>query len=331
MEIIKKIFITLLLVVFSFFICSAIYIRFQGKTLLKQALKQTFPSVTIQDISYHFPFSFQIQNLRVKDVFQSERVDVQFDLGSILSREINIASLHLYKPVLNIIKEKYLVKGDRGRGNKGDAFFKKGSFAAPEALQNNQQEESFFSLAVDHLTASQAEIHYQEHLEDDKFSFGLTNVQLNVRNLSFPLKPESTEFQVVGQLSKPGNPLNGSQVKADGWVNIVKRDMKVSFEVVEETGFVALKAEAVSENNDMFVQGDATFKNFFSELQDQNGEKEDALILDVVSGILSSLGVEIGTKFSFRTKMDDFQIRNISLAGNISAQVDEIGPNLLFP
>jgi len=182
-------------------------------------------------------------------------------------------------------------------------------------VSNNQQTE----VSIKQLILKQGRFQYTNSFINKDFSFALEDVYLKAEHLSFPLRAGRTDFNISGRLIKRGNPLSGSSVEGSGWVDVVQRNMEAKIEIIEADGSVGMTAEAVSKNNNMDVKGEVKFQNIF-----MKNSKQDSLdsssVNNLIFNALSSAGVKIGAKFSFKTKMDDFRPEQVSFSGNVVTQ-----------
>lgn len=150
---------------------------------------------------------------------------------------------------------------------------------------------------------------------ENPLRFHVEDIRLEAGDILIPLSPVHTNFKFWGRLAQEKNPLSGSRVESSGWVDWVKKDMEGTLQVVDPSGHAGLTAQAVAENNDMTVTGDLKMTSLPSVAQ----SKDAAVVNELISGVLSAAGVEIGAKFSFKTKMDDLQISNIAFSGKVIA------------
>ena len=145
--------------------------------------------------------------------------------------------------------------------------------------------------------------------------FRVENIRLEAGDILIPLASAHTNFKFRGRLAQEKNPLSGSRVESSGWVDWVRKDMEGTLQVVDPSGHAGLTAQAVSQNNDMTVTGDLKMTSLPSVAQSTDA----AAVNELISGVLSAAGVEIGAKFSFKTRMDDLQISNIAFSGKVIA------------
>ena len=174
-------------------------------------------------------------------------------------------------------------------------------------------------IDIQQWTVKNGRFQYAQEFNGSDFSFQLEEIYLEAGNLVLPLEPMKTPFHFWGRLVKEGNPLSGSKVDGSGWADFVTKDMEGRLQIVGVDGRAALTAGVSAQNNDMTVQGDLKVSGL------PLGAGKDfvagtSAVGNLISGVLSSMGVEIGAKFSFKTKMDDFQVSNISFSGQVAAE-----------
>ena len=150
---------------------------------------------------------------------------------------------------------------------------------------------------------------------ENPLRFRVENIRLEAGDILIPMAPVHTNFKFWGRLAQEKNPLSGSRVESSGWVDWVKKDMEGTLQVVDPSGRAGLTAQAAAKNNDMTVTGDLKMAG----LPLAAPSKDAAAVKELISGVLSAAGVEIGAKFSFKTKMDDLQISNVAFSGKVIA------------
>lgn len=150
---------------------------------------------------------------------------------------------------------------------------------------------------------------------ENPLRFRVENIRLEAGGLLIPMASVHTNFKFWGRLAQEKNPLSGSRVESSGWVDWVKKDMEGTLQVVDPSGHAGLTAQAVSKNNDMTVTGDLKM----SGLPSAASSKDATAVNELIAGVLSAAGVEIGAKFSFKTRMDDLQISNVAFSGKVIA------------
>ena len=157
---------------------------------------------------------------------------------------------------------------------------------------------------------------------ENPLRFRVEDIRLEAGDILIPPAPVHTNFKFWGRLAQEKNPLSGSRVESSGWVDWVKKDMEGTLRVVDPSGHAGLTARAAAKNNDMTVTGDLEMTGLpagQAGLPSVARSTDAMAINELISGVLSAAGVEIGAKFSFQTKMDDLQISNIVFSGKVVA------------
>ncbi len=323
-------FLKRLLILFCFlfilgFIAASFYVKIYGRSLVERALNTSLKrNVVLGKVSYRFPLGFGAQNVRISqsleggEFLEIRKIVAQLSPDAIFRKKFAFDSVVLIEP--SVVIEN--VKGDE------DDFPGKirryGVIVPPvrsegEGVETSQTMDGQTEISIGKFIVKQGRLLYIDGLTEKGFSFSLEDVQLKVGLLVFPPKSGQSEFNISALLIKKGNPLSGSHVEGAGWIDIVNRDMEARIEVVEEDGTVGLTAQAVSRANDMEVKGEIKMQNLLRGVA-KSTSSETSTVNDLVLNALSSAGVKIGARFSFKTKMDNFQLGQISFSGNVVTQ-----------
>jgi len=288
---------------------------------LKGALDR---EVTIDKVSYHFPLSFRAQDIRIahliegKRFFEAQSFSARLSINTIFQQKLIFESVTLVKPL--VIIEKTVTEkesSDQSLRRYGVVIPpQREDPAGAEYVSDADGSQKQIGVLIKNFTLSQGRFQYANSSINKDFSFALENVYLKAQHLEFPVRMGQTNFTISGRLIKKGNPLSGSSVEGHGWVDIVKRDMEVKVEIIEADGSVGMTAVAVSQNNNMEVKGEIKFHNIL--MGTNKGDSSDtSAVNNLISSALSSAGVEIGAKFAFKTKMDDFRPEQVSFSGSV--------------
>ena len=328
MKLLKRllVFVTILLILF--FVSASLYVKFYGKSLIEGALQDALKrDVVIEKISYRFPLNLQAQGIRIAHLIEGKKflevqdIFAQLSVDAIFQRKLIFNTVIFNKPVVMIEKI------EMSQDSPLPLIRRYGVVIPPEqsdssgvnnasGISQDQNENKQTGVSIKHLVFKQGRFQYANSSINKDFSFAMEDVYLKAENLVFPARSGQTNFDIVGRLIKEGNPLSGSSVKANGWVDIIQRDMEARIEVVEADGSVGMTAVAVSKNNDMEVKGEIKFQNILMG-SDRSDPSDASAFNNLISGALSSAGVKIGLQFSFKTKMDDFDPERVSFSGSV--------------
>jgi len=312
------------------FISASVYVHYYGKILIEEALQNTLNrKVTLEKISYYFPLSLKARNIHISkslqggEFFKAQDITAQLSSDTFYQRRLIFDSVTLIKPLVIIEKK----KASKGKGVFDELTRRHGIVVLPNEsgadsannssnVQNSQSKDKPNQVSIKKLILKQGKFQYTNSSIDKDFSFALEDTYLKVQHLDFPIKPGMTDFTITGRLIKKGNPLSGSSVEGHGWIDIIQRNMEVNVEVIEADGSIGMTAQVISKNNDMNVKGEIKFQNIMMGAN-QNNSSDGSPVNALISNVLSSSGVEIGAKFSFKTKMDDFRPEQVAFSGNV--------------
>ena len=323
-----KFFLSLFLVLFVlFFIAASIYVRIYGKSFVEGALNTALKrNVVLGVISYHFPLGFQARNIHIARSLQGgeflkiKKIVVQLSPDAVFQGRLAFDSVILVEPSVVIEGKKIPEESKKEQAPRQGVIIPPADDLSveddPRAVAEIPDKSKQTEISVGRLIVQRGRLQYIEGLTEKGFSFNLEDVQLKAGQLVFPLKSGRSEFSMSARLVKEGNPLSGSNVRAVGWMDALKRDMEAKVEIVEANGTIGLTAKAVSENNNMEVTGEIKTQNLLQGV-DQQVSLDASSVNDLILNALSSAGVEIGAKFAFKTQMDNFRVGQVSFSGNV--------------
>jgi len=328
MKILRRFILLFVVLLIFFFVGITLFVRVYGKNLIETALTGALKrNVVLEKASYHFPLSLRARGIHIAQsleggkFFEAQDIIAQVSFDAIYQKRLVFDSVVFVKPLIVIEKIK------KSEDTSDERIRRYGVVVPPDnsdlsATDNvpdskkNPSKNKQTEVSIKQLILKQGRFQYINSSIDKDFSFSMEDVHLKAKHLIFPLKAGRTNFNISGRLVKKGNPLSGSSVEGYGWVDIIQRDMEVKVEVIEADGSVGMIAEAVSRNNDMDVSGEVKFQNIFMGNSNQNPSDSSA-VNKLIFDALSSAGVKVGAKFSFKTKMDDFRPEQISFSGNV--------------
>jgi len=330
MHLLKRLLLWLIIVLIVVFCGATVYIRAHGKSLVEQALSRSMNrNVVLGSAFYRFPFGFWAKNIHISKSLEggtfldAEGVVLQLSSEAIYQRKLIFDAVIVMKPTIIIEAAKPsddgLIDEARRYGVVVPPIMREETSGAIDSssvkdaiTESNRPAE----VTIKQLVVRHGELQYINGLTEQGFSFNLEDVQLKAGPLIFPVRPGRSKFNLSARLVKEKNPLSGSQVKGSGWVDAARKDVDAEIEVIEVDGTVGLMADMVAQNNDVKVSGEIKMKNFLKDAA-KKISSENSTINDFVLNALSSAGVEIGLKFSFKTKMDRFRIEKVNFSGNV--------------
>jgi uncharacterized protein involved in outer membrane biogenesis len=315
MVIVKRFILWIIIFFLTCVIVFSLYIHYQGKNLLVSALKKTFGSqARLGTIHFYPPFGLRAEDVHLGKDFTARQVSVQLEPFSVLTNHVRLFSVSLLEPEFTFDRS----GPSNFRPTPLDTAPARSSPSETATNQVSKAEASGKSFEIIRLTVKNGRFHYQDDREGGDFSFGLRDVGMNVQGLSFPPKSRQVRFQISGRLAEGKTPFDGSFLRGKGWLDIVKKDMNAEITIMDPQGQPALTAMAVSLDNDMSVSGHLVVSDFLKGVN-RKQSSDDKAINDLLLHAFSTMGVEIDADFSFKTKMDEFKIRDVGISGKVNA------------
>jgi hypothetical protein len=257
-------------------------------------------------------------------LLKAKAVAVQVRTDSFFTRKLNFSSVRIVQPFVNIHQKKTLsLEASQavgaGQAPSGTVPYPAEREPVQPPVQAPKTAFSALGVYIEELFIDDGNLSYWEESAQQRFSFDVEEVKVLARHVAFPVESVKSDFDISGRLVKEGNPLSGSRVEAVGWVNIARKDMEGHLEIIEEDGRAGLTADVVAQNNHMRVNGSLKVSNLVMGAKKKEAAPDSPAVNDLVFGALSALNVEINSQFSFGTKMDDFQMKNISFSGSVAS------------
>lgn len=152
--------------------------------------------------------------------------------------------------------------------------------------------------------------------EGEKLVVSLKKANIEIDRVAFPVKRSvKTDFNIDGILSGFDGRLTNEKLTASGWADLYKKDMKAQVQLTGMNGQVGLTADLVSVKNDMIVKGKMSLA-FQAQTSPSKNEKSKSFE-DFFVQTLQSSGMDVNLKFHFKTKMDKFDVGEISISGEV--------------
>jgi len=301
MKFFKKIFIAFLIILIIGFVSLSIYVRIHGKDLLQNALSDSLgEDVQIGKLTLQFPLGLKAHDVYVKDLIQVKNIKAKFDYDALRQGQLDISSLVIVNPVIMIARPTANIDGPEGEitGIPSRPFARKIS-------RLNQK----LKVTLRQIILKEGRIHYIDAAHPE-YSFVLNDVEFEAQLDPLAAEGKNSTFQLTSRLEKKGSQFSQSRVEGSGWFNLRRMDMDGKLKIVHSEDKVGLTANIVSRNNDMTVEGKVSYSGSLTEYKQ----------FENMTSVLPATGIKIGAKFSFATKMDDFQITKVQFSGLVGAE-----------
>jgi len=321
MKSIARLIIILLLIGAILFAGVTVYLRYFGKDLLQNKLTETFQrKIEVGSLYYRFPFGCAAYNIRVENLGQVRKIKALFSLGSLFKKEVEVNYLSFTNPLI-VVKKKKILSDEQELPQTGE------NFVHPKSPQGTTDTDGFLnaimpqdvSIRIKNLFIYDGSIHFKGYAQSGS-SFQLDEVYLKAGNIFLPLKNVFTTYELHAQVSAGNTKISASNLESRGWVNLQKKDLENTLEIIDAEGNAGLKASMIANNNDMTVEGEVRAQDLLLALQGQEEASTSMSANELIFSALNSLGLDMEARFSFETKMDDFKIENIAFSGDFITQ-----------
>lgn len=286
-----------------------IYFNFYGKELVRNILTKAFDQpVKFDRIIYKPPFVFHIINFELGDMVKANRVDVHPQIISLFGKQPSFDTVVLKEAEIRY--EQNLAVTD---------VLNVTAIPAPEGVEREARwpnDKVGKSVGIRRFLLEGATLHYKDQTLEG-IVFTLKNLEVDAQNIVFPGLDSDVYFRLSSVLKSDQRRLDDGRVKAEGWFNWDKRNMQATLNIQDKKQRDALNVVLRSHENDLKVVGEIKIKDFGIEIADDQGEYKP--IQNLMSDMLSSVGINVGAKFQFSTHMDDFELTDVHFKGSIVA------------
>ena len=315
-EIIRSLIIWIVVFLILFTTTLALYIKIYSKDLLSGILTSLFQrKVTIGSLEYLPPFGIDGYNIQIGSVGKVKKVRLLFNFDAILLKKIKVAALILEEPVLLFKKGDFL----RVKNSMKNLAGKTGAGSAGPHSAISKKEKDSLEIQIVQLLIKNGRIDYSDETPPVPVKLYLENIDLRLKNYVLPARPVQTDFRFTVDLLSGDMPATQFHLEGIGWADVVRRDLNGRVRVAGKNNEPFLQAELISKNNDMLVRGTMDInRSLFNSKQAASPGLMS--FNQVMAGTLSSIGVDVGANFVFKTKMDDFRIDNISFSGIVNSE-----------
>ncbi len=308
----KKAILGLLFVFITVFIGLLFYLELYGKQLFLLALNNAFKRpVSVARIQYQFPLGLKAEKLHVEGLADAASLEVQIAVQSIFEKKIHFSNVKINRPVIIVERMTHeQVSSNPSPGAGGE----EGAVVQPPVVKAKTASTSKSVITqIDRLVIKQGQLTYH----DGDMAFQLEDVDLKAHQLILPMESVKTDFHLKARIIKDNMPFSGGEVDGQGWFNLVKKDMEAKLKISHPHGPIQVAADFLSQNNNMTVKGNLSLGQYKKSPKTVPQASQDTPVQQAFSYALSSMGFGINAQFSFETKMDNFQVTNISFSGDV--------------
>ena len=368
----KKIIIFLMIAVIILiiaFIGACVLVSLKGKAVVTQKLEEILDrQVEIGNISAKFPLDLKIENLNIENLLKVDEIHISFGAVDLLRKNISLPGLKLLRPELIIQRTK------TSKGLFSANFLKQRSDFSDcrncaFASSGDAEGSSSVNILINKLVIKNGKVRFIDKTLGAKvFQLDLININVKASKLSFPPQPFDMKFDLDGDIVIGSEEVSNSKIKAEGWINLARKDMLATVKVNNLDGTYLhpyyqkfsskkLKSADINFQSDLNAKNNELTADCYLEINNLAFEKvageelESIGIFDIISGGFSDKSRDINLDFTIRTKLDNPKIDSAQIRGividkifeetitqsveqitggssDISGQVEEIGKEL---
>jgi hypothetical protein len=316
----KTTFVVLIVLVLAVVTGVMLFLNANGRAVFVDRVSaSTNRNVSLGAVRLAFPMGLELDGLVIEGLLITNRAQVYVDPWSLLRGKLAFSSARLESPAFFI---------ERG-SDAAVKFTPSDSSTPPEAVTaagGEPAKNKFRTLVLRKLVIENGAL----YVSDEKTQREWTIDKINgvVENIPLLSSPVRTRFFLTASLARLNMPFVGHHFKARGWVDWVARDMDAVAQVVDDGGQVGADMQLASKANDLLVKAKVRIAG--KQLK-QAREKSSGAVENAALGMLDAFSSEVDFTCSFHTRMDRFDVGQVALSGNVSADLPPGGtvPNIV--
>lgn len=316
-----RLFIILFIILAVLLTGGYVYLVVKGKDMIVSRLeKQLGKKVSFNSVSVAYPLTIKIDGITVEDYGTVKRGLFSLSLPYLLFKEIHFSRIEIIEPNIVIRSKKgekiilpFLASPQPSDAAPAEPIAPLAPSPEVSTKKEQGQKFDFFARKIFFRWANLTAIETAD--DGEKTIFSLKDANLEIYHIAFPLKRSiKTDFNIVGTLSGFDGRLTDEKLTAQGWADLYQKDMKAKLRLLRKDEKISLDADIVSLKNDMTVKGMMSLG--FHRKSREEGKKAKTFE-DFFMKTLESSGMDVSLKFSFKTKMDKFDVGEISISGEV--------------
>lgn len=304
------------LVCFAVLVCVGAYavLYFYGRPMFNEQVGAlTQRKVTVERINPVFPAGLELKGLNVEGLFKAGKIAASIELGPLFRGELVVAGVEVDQPEIFIVRKEDSSLDLPAMPQAAAPADNKGTDVGAASTGSRTAENRRKIIIIRKVTVRDGVF----NLKDVKSGKDLVidGIMADITNLPLGEVDTRTDFSMSAGLTRLDVPFVGSFAKVKGWLNWAGRDMEAFLQVMDDNGHEGLNLSLVSKDNDMEVKGKL---NFNGKQQKRASGKRSGALENVVFGVLEATGTDISADISFKTSMDRFEIKPITLKGSVT-------------
>lgn len=297
MKILKKILIGFFFAVFLTFLGAYLSIQLFAKDYIQARLGQSFnQKIHLDSVTYHFPVGFKATNISVEDFLIIKRMYVQFNPGTLFEDNIEISQLELVDPSMVFTQRPAAEAAAETPPVK------------TEPIENTVSNRRTYTIKK--MIINNGLLNYINKGASQPVMIEMTHLKGQLLGLNVPLISQQTQFSLEALTDIKNTPFAKNQISAKGWIDLVKKDLKGTVDVLDQKGQDQMKVKLDAVNNELSVDGVIKLK------ASQVNDSASLIINQFVQDGKSGQDIQLEAGFSFKRKLDDFRLDTLQVPFN---------------
>ena len=316
--IVQKIFLWLIVLFCVLVIVSVLFIRFKSRPLVQEKLQSFFNRpVKISDIKVLSPIDFYVDYIEIDGILEMKQVKFSFGFPDFKNKRITLSKIEIENPFLVIHKmpdARFVISHQMPT--------KTEESTEPQWEESKKREKSY-GIFIKQISVRNGQVQYFDHSFNKPFDLIFAEMHLKANAWSLPEVSLKTTYSFESTIFGSSIPFSGDQLKSRGWINFKEKNMDSRVDIIGSKNETVLTLDLKSEQNDLTVNGKLNTKSLAQkepiDLKNSKVNSFDEILFQgmllAAMGTFQSPDLDLELKFSFKTKMDKFEINNISFSG----------------
>lgn len=323
MKFLKKLCFGLLIILVFACVAVFVFVENRGTQFSEEILYHIFKRpVSVGYISIVFPNKIILRDINMPGAFKSKVIQLQLSMPKKVADRIIVTKLRLIEPTFIITKTKSskVVWGHYDIAPKSypvnNRFKQENRLPGAPGSYFLTKLKKIQGIIIKQLDIENGKVRFFNLNDSDKTSINIDSLYLRAQAVPYPMAAIDTMYKYKALIYRGNIPLSVGKLRGNGVVNFIKKNTNSVVVVQGADGEIGVTLDLKSLNNLMLVKGKIQIGN--RSLRNRIKDFKKASFEEFVLSALQSTGLELGIRFRFETKMDDFKITAMSLDGNVS-------------
>lgn len=311
MKLNKKLF-WIAIIIAAFYLAGNLAVMFFGNSILSGQIEKNLKlKGKAESLSLGFPFTINIKNLEIENLFRAERIYVSPSILGFLTGRIVLNRLGIIRPEITIIR-------NRDKTSNLPVLEKKGK-QPPVLLAGLSVKDGKF-------------VFIDKRIDPGGYRVAVSGINADISKVAFPPTSLYTTFKLSAYMADKDNKPAGD-ISAGGWIDFGPKDMdgKIEFKNIDalllapyyraiisteklRSAQLNFTSDLKAKNNDLVAKCHAEFANIdYEKPVPVEGQEQKIDLVPSILNIFSDASGKAVFDFTIRTKLDNPRIDTVSL------------------